>query len=145
MPRVSAAFFLTGGVFVLCGMLAGICMGGSEDFRVAPAHAHLNLLGWVTMALYGTFCALTARTYRPALAWTNYTFSAVGVVLAIPSLAFMLVTGSSAFVPVMIAGEVLTVLSLLIFLVSAVRELARSRKAEAVPMSATEAMRMAAE
>ena len=30
-----------------------------------PAHAHLNLLGWVTMALYGTFYALTQPACRP--------------------------------------------------------------------------------
>jgi len=145
MPRVSAAFFLTGGLFVLCGMLWGMYMGGAEDFRMAPAHAHLNLLGWVTMALYGTFYALTAKTMRAFLAWTNYALSAAGLVLLIPSLAYMLVTGSRDFVAVMIAGEVLSVLSLLVFLVSAVRELTRSRMSESAETDAADPMRMAAE
>ena len=86
MPRVSAAFFLTGGLFVLVGMSIGMWMGAAEDFRIAPAHAHLNLLGWVTMALYGTFYALTASTMSVRLAWTNFVVSAVGALVLIPSL-----------------------------------------------------------
>jgi len=145
MPRVSVAFFLTGGVFVLIGMLAGMYMGGAEDFRLAPAHAHLNLLGWVNMALYGTFYALTAKTLRPSLAWTNYAFSAVGVVFAIPSLGFMLLTGSKTLNAPLMAGEVLTVLALLVFLVSVVREFRRDRSGEQLDVDTSDPTRMAAE
>jgi predicted neutral ceramidase superfamily lipid hydrolase len=145
MPRVSAAFFLTGGLFVLCGMGMGMYMGGAEDFRLAPAHAHLNLLGWVTMALYGTFYALTSKTMLKSLAWLNYTLSTIGVLLAIPALGYMLATGSKAFVLVMIAGEFLTVASLGVFLISAVRELTRNRAADVRPLNVADSMRMAAE
>jgi len=127
MPRVSAAFFLTGGLCVLAGMLWGIHMGASEDMATMPAHAHLNLLGWVTMALYGTFYALTAKTLSKRLAWTNYVLSLVGVAVLIPSLALFLIGRNPALIPVMGAGEILSVLALLVFLVSAVRELVRRR------------------
>ena len=33
----------------------GIWMGMHEDFTLAPVHAHINLLGWVTLALYGLY------------------------------------------------------------------------------------------
>jgi hypothetical protein len=145
MPRVSAAFFVTGGLFVLVGMFAGMYMGAHEDFRIAPAHAHLNLLGWVTMALYGGFYAFTAKTMSKRLAWTNYALSTVGVVIMIPALAMFLTTRDTALVPFMGAGEGLTVLSLLVFLVSAFRELFRNRKAEAYETTAADPMRMAAE
>src|SRR4051812_23240729 len=58
MPRVSAAFFMTGALFLIMGMCWGIAMAVSQNFALAPAHAHLNLLGWVTMSIYGTFYAL---------------------------------------------------------------------------------------
>ena len=35
----------------LAGMGFGIFMGITQDFMLAPAHAHLNLLGFVTMFL----------------------------------------------------------------------------------------------
>src|SRR5690348_15436275 len=63
MPRVSAAFFVTGGLLLLSGMMLGEYMGAHENFTLSPLHAHINLLGWVTLALYGTFYTLTKDTY----------------------------------------------------------------------------------
>ncbi len=126
MPRVSAAFFAIGVVYVLAGMLWGMQMGASEDMVMAPAHAHLNLLGWVTMALYGTFYSLTHSTLSPRLAWANLIVSGLGVLILIPALALFLGHGNDpAFIPFMIAGEVLTVLGMLIFGASVGRELLR--------------------
>jgi hypothetical protein len=50
--------FITGAVAALIGMGLGIAMGISQDFSLTPVHAHLNLLGWVSMLLYGLY-------YRP--------------------------------------------------------------------------------
>jgi len=127
MPRVSAAFFAMGVIYLLAGMAWGMQMGASEDFALAPAHAHLNLLGWVTMAIYGTFYALTHASLSPRLAWTNFALSAVGVALMIPSLALFLKTADTRFLPPLIASEVITVASLLVFAVSVYRELVRPR------------------
>ena len=35
--------------------------GMKQNFTLAPAHAHLNLLGWVSMALYRAFLQVRAR------------------------------------------------------------------------------------
>src|SRR5579871_4019626 len=106
MPRVSAAFFATGVVCVLIGMLWGMHMGETNDFSLAPAHAHLNLVGWVTMALYGTFYALTRDTLSTRLAWINFVFALLGGLIMIPSLTLFLSTSDSKLIPVMIVGEV---------------------------------------
>ncbi len=126
MPRVSAAFFGFGVLAVLIGMLWGMHMGASEDFTMMPAHAHLNLLGWVTMSLYGTFYALTKDSYSPKLAWTNFVVSAAGVICMIPALAMYLPDPTDqSMIPVMIIGEVLTVSGLLIFGWSVWKQLTR--------------------
>lgn len=127
MPRVSAAFFAAASVFLLLGMCWGMQMGGSEDFTMMPAHAHLNLLGWVTMALYGTFYALTPNTLCPRLAWANFGLSVAGVALMIPFLALYLGSRDTTYIGGLVAGEIATVLSLLVFGVSVGRELLRSR------------------
>jgi hypothetical protein len=36
-------------------MIWGIVMGISEDHSTMPAHAHLNLLGWVSLFLFGIY------------------------------------------------------------------------------------------
>ena len=127
MPKVSAAFFFTGTVCLLIGMCWGIHMGASENMVTMPAHAHLNLLGWVTLSIYGTFYALTRQTLVARLAWANYAASTLGLVVMIPSLALFLSHGNDpAYIPFMSVGEILSVAGLLLFAVSAARELKRA-------------------
>ena len=56
-------------LFAIAGMALGIYMGISNDHALAPAHAHNNLIGWVTMALYGFYyrAVPAAATSRLAL------------------------------------------------------------------------------
>jgi len=128
MPRVSAAFFAVGIVCVIAGMFLGMHMGASHDMTLAQAHAHLNLVGWATMALYGTFYALTASHYSPRLAWANFVISALGILVMIPALALFLKAGNDPkFVPYMSAGEGITALGAIVFAISVFRELFRKR------------------
>jgi cbb3-type cytochrome oxidase subunit 1 len=127
MPRVSAAFFMTGALCLLIGMCWGMAMAGAQNFALAPAHAHLNLLGWVTMSIYGTFYALTRETMSPRLAWINYICATLGVAIMIPTLAVFLTTGNPALEPVIGIGSLLSVIALLTFAISAFRELKRPR------------------
>jgi hypothetical protein len=53
-------------------MSGGILMAIAQDFTLAPAHAHLNLLGWVTMALYGLFVTgQVGGVVRPSGEWRS--------------------------------------------------------------------------
>ncbi|WP_200808371.1 hypothetical protein [Tistlia consotensis] len=44
--------------FVVVGMVWGIVMAISQDHSAMPAHAHLNLLGWVSLFLFGIYYRL---------------------------------------------------------------------------------------
>jgi hypothetical protein len=44
-------------VMILIGLIMGVAMGASEDFRLMPAHAHLNLVGFVAVFLVGLYYA----------------------------------------------------------------------------------------
>jgi hypothetical protein len=130
MPRVSAAFFAVGVICVLAGMIWGIVMGISENFLMAPAHAHLNLIGWATMALYGTFYALTRETLSVRLAWWQFAVSTLGLVVLIPSLALFLAGGNDPkYHGPVAAGSLLTLLGMALFAISVGRELLRRRTA----------------
>jgi hypothetical protein len=126
MPRVSAAFFTMTVIYLTIGMIWGEYMGASEDHLLFPAHAHLNLVGGVLSAIFGTFYALTQATMSPRLAWANFVISTLGIVLFIPALITIL-KGDLTFLPVNIAGELLSMLGILIFGVSVLRELTRAR------------------
>ncbi|MEI9993902.1 MAG: hypothetical protein WDM91_04855 [Rhizomicrobium sp.] len=130
MPRVSAAFFTVAALLLLGGMALGEYMGAKEAFTLAPLHAHINLLGWTTMALYGVFYALTRGTLSLPLAWTHFTLSTLGLAAMLPSLYMLLTSGDSAkWGPITGMAGGIAILGLLVFLVSVLRELLRTRPA----------------
>jgi hypothetical protein len=56
--KASALSFQAAVVFVICGMVWGIIMAISQDHSAMAAHAHLNLLGWVSLFLFGIYYRL---------------------------------------------------------------------------------------
>jgi uncharacterized membrane protein YczE len=64
--KASSLCFQAAVLFVLAGMVWGIQMAISGDHSAFPAHAHLNLLGWVSLFLFGIFYQL-----HPALDQTG--------------------------------------------------------------------------
>jgi hypothetical protein len=63
MSRLPLLFIATAALCLVVGVALGIAMGIAHDFSFAPVHAHLNLLGWTSLALMG----LTMRAW-PELA-----------------------------------------------------------------------------
>jgi hypothetical protein len=53
--KASSLSFRAAVLFVVAGMIWGIVMAVSDDHSAMPAHAHLNLLGWVSLFLFGIF------------------------------------------------------------------------------------------
>ena len=53
--KASSLSFPAAVVMVIAGMVWGIVMAISQDHSAMPAHAHLNLLGWVSLFLFGIF------------------------------------------------------------------------------------------
>ncbi len=113
MTRLALAFFTTGALCVLGGMVWGVVMAASNDHAMMPAHAHLNLMGWATLALMGTFYQLSGRDDR--LGWANYVISTLAVLISIPALA-MLLGGNAAAEKFAIAGSLLAIVGVLTFL-----------------------------
>jgi hypothetical protein len=52
---VSNWFLRIAVLYIIAGVGLGIYMGASGDHSMYPVHAHLNLLGWVAMSLFGLF------------------------------------------------------------------------------------------
>ena len=53
--KASILSFRAAVLMVIAGMIWGIVMGISQDHSTLPAHAHLNLLGWVSLFLFGIY------------------------------------------------------------------------------------------
>lgn len=142
MPRVALWFFAVAPIYVLIGMGFGVHMGATGDISLAPAHAHLNLIGWVTMALYGAFYALAKEAPR-RLAWITFWLNNVGVSIMFPSLIMVLRYGEqSSFVLPLIVSEFLALGAMLCFAISVWQVVLKSGKE---PLGAGIATRAAAE
>lgn len=121
MPRVSSAFFLVAALCGLAGMAWGTHMGMSGDHSLSPAHAHLNLLGWVTLSIMGGFYALSPRSGW--LPWANLVLSATGAIL-MGVLLPQVLTGKMSG-KVMMAAEAPAILGMLLFITAVVTGLRR--------------------
>jgi hypothetical protein len=49
----SRTWFRVAAIYFVIAVTLGIAMGASGDHTLTPVHAHLNLLGWVSMSLFG--------------------------------------------------------------------------------------------
>jgi hypothetical protein len=127
MPRVSAAFFATGIVCAALAMLVSMRMDATHNFALAPLQFQLNVIGWVSMVLYGTFYAMTRGTLSLELAWTNYWISLAGVVVLAPALGLYLTTNDGRWYRFVLAGEIITFGGMLVFALSVFKELFRRR------------------
>lgn len=114
MSRISIAFFGTAVVYALGGMVLGMYMGGSGDHSMAPVHAHINLLGWASLALMGAFYGLAGDRTPARIAWANFGLSNLGNLLSLPMVA-VIQSGKPPIVPVLVGGEVLIVAGMLLF------------------------------
>ena len=71
----------------------------------AGVYVHLNLVGWATMALCGTFYALTRETMWVWLAWINYAVLTAGILVFFPAFALFTAQGNNpALIPVMMGA-----------------------------------------
>lgn len=66
--KASILSFRAAVLMVICGMTWGIVMAISQDHSTFPAHAHLNLLGWVSLFLFGIYYHLHPTIDRDRLA-----------------------------------------------------------------------------
>lgn len=83
-------------LLLLCGMVGGILMGMTQNFALAPAHAHLNLIGGVLLFLYGLYYRVVPAAAELGLAriqaWTHI----AGAILFPIGIVIVLTRGPSA-------------------------------------------------
>lgn len=114
MPTISRMYFITAICFLVAGILVGLQMSIAHDYAATGAHAHINLLGWVTMAIFGTFHALNPRGAGTRLAKVQYYVYTGGVIVMTPAL-YLLLTGNPALEPVVAVSSLAVFAGVLMF------------------------------
>ena len=99
-------------LFALAGMAYGMYMAGSQDFTYSPAHAHNNLLGWLSMAVFGLYYRTSPIAALSTMAAAHFCVS-VAANLIFPIGIGMAVTGRGEFLAALGGG--LVILSMVLF------------------------------
>jgi hypothetical protein len=107
-------------VILLVGMLAGIAMGITQNFMLAPAHAHLNLVGGVLLFLFGLYYRLLPAAGTTMLAKIQGSLHIVGGIVFPVGVAIVLTKGP-AFEAAPIAGALIVVAAMVLFAVNVFR------------------------
>jgi len=114
MPRISEYYFRSAILFLVVGIGVGLHMSMSQDHSATGAHAHINLLGWVTSAVFGGYYALNPAKAAGRLPLIQYIVYTVGVVVMCASL-YLLLTGTPAMEPVVAVSSLVAFAGVLLF------------------------------
>lgn len=117
MHSIDRAFFTLAVLLGLAGMLLGIQMGMAHDFRLVPVHTHINLVGWVSLALFGIGYRV-GLAKGGGLAVLHFWIALVGAIL-LPVGIYLAVTQEQQ--AVVIIGSLFTLASMVLFLVNVLR------------------------
>ncbi|MGO4886254.1 cytochrome-c oxidase [Anaerobacillus sp. MEB173] len=113
-------FFKIAALYFLVGVVMGIGMEMAGDHRLYGAHAHINLVGWVSMGLFGLLYTLFPKAGESTLAKIHFWLYNISLPLFMLGLSFFLVGNHSLLILLQIFPNIL-VLSVLFFVINVYR------------------------
>jgi hypothetical protein len=101
-------------LYLIFGISLGIAMGASQNFTLRPVHAHVNLLGWTTMALAGLIYSVFPKAGESRLARLHFWLLNLALPVMMVALS-MLLLGHMAFAPALVIAEIIAAMAILAF------------------------------
>jgi cbb3-type cytochrome oxidase subunit 1 len=124
---VGKAYLKVATVYFTIGVLAGLTMGIIHDFRFTSVHAHVNLLGWVSMALFGLIYHFYPNAANSKLAKTQFWLHNIGVPVMLGGIALQVLGVSAALAPTII-GSLAVVIGVILFMVNVFKYVGKDSK-----------------
>jgi len=101
-------------IYLIVGIGIGIFMGASENFTLRPVHAHVNLLGWTTLALAGLIYSVYPDAGKNRLAMIHFWLHNAALPVMMVSLTLLLL-GHPDVVPLLATAEIVAAIGVLVF------------------------------
>ncbi|GIP37669.1 hypothetical protein J31TS4_09490 [Paenibacillus sp. J31TS4] len=108
MIKLSALYFSI-------GVLLGIGMGISHDFALTSAHAHINLLGWLSLGVTGILYRLYPSLAASSLARVHVWLHNIGLPIMIAGIVAAVLGEAALGATLASVGGILVVLGVLAF------------------------------
>lgn len=96
-------------VYVVIGVVFGLVMGISEKLQYASVHAHINLLGWATLALSGVIYVLFPLAGSHPLAKWHFWLQNIGLPVFIIGLVLIQSGNAAIGIPLASGGSLLAI------------------------------------
>ncbi|MFZ9363811.1 MAG: hypothetical protein ACO25T_09305 [Arenimonas sp.] len=120
MENTTATWFKLAVLYLVIGVALGLHMAKSGNHGMYPVHAHINLLGWVSMSLFGLiyrqFPALAGNKLAKAHFWLYN--------LALPvnmATLYMYLGGNAGIEPVLGVASMVLGLAIAIFAINVLK------------------------
>jgi drug/metabolite transporter (DMT)-like permease len=123
--KASTISFYAAVLFAFAGIAMGLYMAGSHDHSLAPAHAHINLLGWVSAFLFGLYYRHNPELDASRLARTQVALWLFGAAAAGVGVAGLTQGLPGPMEPLAILGSCASAAAMLLFAVILARQSAR--------------------
>ena len=88
--KISRTYLLTGSLYLLVGIILGMYMGGKQDFALKSVHAHINLLGFTLMTLFGLAYRVIPGLAYGVLAQAHFWLHQAGALVLLAGLFLMM-------------------------------------------------------
>jgi cbb3-type cytochrome oxidase subunit 1 len=114
---MSRGYLLMGALYLVIGIVLGGYMSATSDHTLAPLHAHINLLGFVVMSIFGIVFRLIPAIGDSGLAKAQFWLHQAGA-LVLLAMLFLLLNGSiteAAMVPLAPIAELAILIAVLLF------------------------------
>ncbi|AGK52183.1 hypothetical protein [Bacillus sp. 1NLA3E] len=115
---MGARFIKISVVYFVIAIILGIFMGIIHEFELTSVHAHLNLLGWVSMALFGAIYHFYPEAGKTKLATTHFWLHNLGVPIMQGGLAYSIITDNDSAIIVVIVASLAVVLGGILFAIN---------------------------
>ncbi|MDP6829685.1 MAG: hypothetical protein QF512_01845 [Alphaproteobacteria bacterium] len=114
MSNLSGWCFRLAVLYALFGMVMGEAMAMSGDHGQMPVHAHINVLGWVSLALFGVFYKLWPAAAVGRLPLAQFVLFNIGIIVQAVSVSIIL-SGNEAAGPFAGIGSAFLIISMALF------------------------------
>jgi hypothetical protein len=114
LSRAGVIWLKVAVLYLILGVAMGIAMGASQNFTLRPVHAHVNLLGWTTLAIAGLIYSVFPQAGESRLARAHFWLMNLSMPVMMVALALLLM-GNVALAPVLAAAEIVAALGILAF------------------------------
>lgn len=107
-------------LYFLAAVTLGVAMAATHDHRLRGLHVHLNLLGWVSMAVTGWVYHLFPRAAATRAARVHFWLYQLALPPMMLGLAGLLL-GHADFEPLVAAGSLAVLVAVALFVVNVLR------------------------